>query len=135
MEHEDVAQQRVVLAAPALGAIGARPILALSCIDNISRIQLILPQPLAATRAAISIRNQQGRSLLSEPWKVIDGGYIVDAEGSEPVAGAQVMSPLSERVALTDTLGAFEIPFIADSEYEQKGDKKLPPKTSGRKRA
>lgn len=50
--------------------------------------------------------------------RVVLRGYIVDAEGSERVAGAQVMSPLSERVALTDTLGAFEIPFIADSEYE-----------------
>lgn len=79
VEHSDTEQKRVVLTAPAIGAIGVRPILALSCIDNISRLQVIFSQPLNATRVNLTIHDKKGKKVLSEQWKVIGGGYIVDA--------------------------------------------------------
>ena len=79
VEHSDTEQRRVVLTAPAIGAIGVRPILALSCIDNISRLQMIFSQPLDKTRVNLAIQNKKDKQVLSEEWKVIGGGYIVDA--------------------------------------------------------
>ena len=79
VEHSDTEQQRVVLTTPAIGAIGVRPILALSCIDNISRLQIIFSQPLNATRVNLIIHGRKEKEILSEKWKVIGGGYIVDA--------------------------------------------------------
>ena len=108
IEHQDTKQRRVVLAAPALGAVGARPILALSCIDNISRLQIILPQPLEATRAAVSIQNQKGKLLLSEPWKIIDGGYIVDAGRGVPSIDIAQRLNRNKRIILSSDQAALE---------------------------
>lgn len=79
VEHAASEQQRVVMTAPALGAVGVRPIFALSCIDNITRVQLILPNAMAATRAVIGIADERARPLLDEQWRIIGGGYIIEA--------------------------------------------------------
>lgn len=50
--------------------------------------------------------------------RVVLQGQVVDASSAEPLSGAQVMAPLSERSALTDSVGRFEISFIRDHRYE-----------------
>lgn len=79
IEHEESEQQRVVMSVPALGAVGVRPVLALSCINNITRLQLILPIAMADTRTVVGISDEQGRPLLDQQWRIIGGGYIVEA--------------------------------------------------------
>ncbi len=79
LEHPAAEQHRVIISVPAIGAIGTRPVFALSCIDNITRLQLILPDPIPTTRLDIRIKNENGKILLDDQWKIIGGGHIVDA--------------------------------------------------------
>jgi type VI secretion system protein VasI len=108
IEHAETKQQRVVLSAPAIGAIGIRPIFALSCIDNITRIQIILSQPLNATRTALSIQNEKGQQILSEQWKVIEGGYIVDAGRGIPSIQTAQRLKHSKRITLSSDQATLE---------------------------
>ena len=55
------------------------PVLALSCINNITRLQLILPIAMADTRTVVGISDEQDRPLLDQQWRIIGGGYIVEA--------------------------------------------------------
>ena len=108
MEHAEAGQQRVVLSAPAIGAIGIRPIFALSCIDNITRMQIILPQPLDVTRTALSIHGDKGQQLLSAQWKVIGGGYIIDAGRGIPSIQVAQRLKQSKRITLSSDQAVLE---------------------------
>lgn len=50
--------------------------------------------------------------------RVVLSGTVVDVETGEPLAAAQILAPLSEIVTMTDSLGAFDISFIQDTQYE-----------------
>ena len=50
--------------------------------------------------------------------RVVLRGTVVHDETRVPVPGAQVVAPLSELSAVTDSLGHFEISFIRDTHYE-----------------
>jgi len=66
--------KNVWLTAPAIGAVPPRPILMLSCIDGISRVELSLSQnfDLASIRVAVN------QSLAkSQRWLVDESGYII----------------------------------------------------------
>ncbi|WP_047976756.1 type VI secretion system-associated protein VasI [Muribacter muris] len=72
---EDIPQ--VVLTTPALGIAPPRPILMLSCIDNITRLQLILHRPIAGRELPISIETDKTR--FQSRWFSRDSGYILEA--------------------------------------------------------
>ncbi|MCL1125539.1 type VI secretion system-associated protein VasI [Shewanella surugensis] len=61
--------------AQAIGAIPPRPIMMLSCIDNISRVELIFADPINIRSAPISINTALGES--SQDWIVDNSGYIL----------------------------------------------------------
>lgn len=61
--------------AQAIGAIPPRPIMMLSCIDNISRVELIFADPINIRSASIAINTEQGTS--SQDWIVDNSGYIL----------------------------------------------------------
>ncbi|WP_299494804.1 type VI secretion system-associated protein VasI [uncultured Shewanella sp.] len=61
--------------AQAIGAIPPRPIMMLSCIDNISRVELIFADPINIRSTAISIKTPQGES--TQDWMVDNSGYIL----------------------------------------------------------
>ena len=50
--------------------------------------------------------------------RVVLHGKVLDSNTHEPLRGAQVLAPLSEISAITDSLGAFEISFVRDRGYE-----------------
>jgi len=78
LEHTEAGQQRVIISAPALGTVGTRPILAASCIDNITRLQLILPQPTRANRIDVQLRGQDDTVIVNEVWRTSEQGHAVD---------------------------------------------------------
>lgn len=72
-------QTRVVVSAPALGAVTSQVHLVISCLSNISRLQLVADSPIAADRMNIRLL-LDGRPLGdARPWQVLDDGQVVDA--------------------------------------------------------
>lgn len=69
----------VVISAPALGGVEPRPLLAISCLQNISRLQLLTGQPLPVNRLNIRIL-LDGRPISpGRPWQVLEDGTVTDA--------------------------------------------------------
>lgn len=69
----------VVMSAPALGDATAPPILAISCLSNISRLQLLAKQPIAPNRMNIRLLLDGQPISASVPWQVLEDGTVVDA--------------------------------------------------------
>lgn len=72
-------QDKVVISAPALAGSEPRPLLAISCLQNISRLQLITAEPLDVSRVNIRVL-LDGRPISDRrPWQVLDDGTVTDA--------------------------------------------------------
>lgn len=72
-------RSNVVISAPALNGATPRPLLAISCLQNISRLQLLTEQPLAVNRLNIRIL-LDGRPISPRrPWQVLEDGTVTDA--------------------------------------------------------
>ncbi len=69
----------VVMSAPALGGSTALPILSISCLSNISRLQLLAKQPIAPNRMNIRLLLDGRPISASVPWQVLEDGTVVDA--------------------------------------------------------
>lgn len=69
----------VVMSAPTLGDAAAPPILAISCLSNISRLQLLATQPIAPNRMNIRLLLDGQPISASVPWQVLEDGTVVDA--------------------------------------------------------
>lgn len=79
MDHEASDQERMILSAPAIGAYLPRPLLVISCINNITRFQVGFDKPLSnhSVRTTLSL---DGRSIGGDYlWQVIESGKLVDA--------------------------------------------------------
>lgn len=72
---DDVPQ--VLITTPAVGNVPPRSILMLSCIDNITRLQLIFHQPIEGRTIPVSI--QTDRKAFNSQWLNRDSGYILEA--------------------------------------------------------
>lgn len=72
-------QDKVVISAPALGGASPRPYLAISCLSNISRLQLLTAEPLPVNRVSIRLL-LDGRPISpARPWQVLEDGTVTDA--------------------------------------------------------
>ncbi|MDF5814342.1 type VI secretion system-associated protein VasI [Pseudomonas aeruginosa] len=72
-------QWRVVISAPASGGRSEAPVLAISCLSNISRLQLIAKEPVGPNRMNIRLY-LDGKPLSPEiPWQVLEDGTVIDA--------------------------------------------------------
>jgi type VI secretion system protein VasI len=79
-EPEDDLQQRLVISAPALGALPPRPYLAISCESKISRLQLVLDEPAKPNKIRIKLFNDDRAVSPAYAWQVLDdAGLVVDA--------------------------------------------------------
>ncbi len=72
-------QHKVVISAPAREGSAAPPLLAISCLQNISRLQLITAQPLDVNRVHIRLLLDGRQISTSRPWQVVDDGTVTDA--------------------------------------------------------
>lgn len=62
------------LSAPAIGTNGVRPVLLLSCVNKISRVELYLPQAQDISQLQVNVR--AGRSNVQQ-WQFDETGYMI----------------------------------------------------------
>lgn len=79
LEHESAGQQRIILTAPAIGSIPPRPLLMISCINNITRLQIGLHHSINRGRVDIAL-GLKGRTQQTDySWRVLGHGELIDA--------------------------------------------------------
>lgn len=79
-EADNDQQQRMVISAPALGALPPRPYLAISCESKISRLQLVLDEPARPNKIRIQLFKDERPVSEAYQWQVLDdAGLVVDA--------------------------------------------------------
>lgn len=91
---------RVILTAPALGLPPPRPILMISCIDNITRLQVALTTPLQGMTEAVTLTLQTDR--FTSSWFIREKGYLL--ESSRGLAGIEEIKRLFGNTSLTLTI-------------------------------
>ncbi|NER60160.1 type VI secretion system-associated protein TagO [Pseudomonas sp. MAFF212428] len=78
-ESAVTALEQVMISAPAIESADQRVYLAISCQSNISRLQLLLDAPLARHSAEIQLLLDGRAVSQARPWRVLEGGVVVDA--------------------------------------------------------
>ena len=79
IDHEASDQERIILSAPAIGAYPPRPLLIISCINDITRFQIGFEQPLTEHSATVTL-NLDDMSIGGDyRWRIIEAKKIVDA--------------------------------------------------------
>ena len=72
-------QPQLLISAPALGAVGLRPHLVISCQSGISTLQLLMAEPVVPNRIRLRVF-KDGRPLApAREWRVLDTGKVIDA--------------------------------------------------------
>ncbi|OTA19095.1 hypothetical protein Xbed_02651 [Xenorhabdus beddingii] len=91
----------VILTTPAVGVPPPRPVLMLSCIDSITRLQVALPKAVDSGAVTVSTDRTQYRT----EWFVREQGYLW--ESSRGLPGIEEIKRLmdSERVTITGSHG------------------------------
>lgn len=79
LEHAESGQQQVIISTAAIGAIGIRPILAISCQRNITQLQIVLPTPITDKIIALTILDETGKPQIQALWRVNNTGRIIAA--------------------------------------------------------
>ena len=68
----------LTISAPAVASAVPHPYLVISCLQNISRLQLIAAQPVDAGRVATRLLGERGATALT-PWQVTENGQMREA--------------------------------------------------------
>lgn len=87
----------VIMTAPAIGTQPPRPVLMLSCVDNITRMQLVMNSPV--TQRGIQLSTQQ--TTFSSDWFIRENGYVL--ESSRGLAGIDEIKRVMTGEKLTIT--------------------------------
>lgn len=101
-------QDKVVISAPALAGSEPRPLLAISCLQNISRLQLITAEPLDVSRVSIRVL-LDGRPISDRrPWQVVEDGTVTDAgRGLVAIEQLRHLTRASQQMQLESDHAAF----------------------------
>jgi len=101
-------QDKVVISAPALTGSEPRPLLAISCLQNISRLQLITAEPLVVSRVSIRVL-LDGRPISDRrPWQVVEDGTVTDAgRGLVAIEQLRHLTRASQQMQLESDHAAF----------------------------
>ncbi|MGO4332502.1 type VI secretion system-associated protein VasI [Cupriavidus sp. 2TAF22] len=78
-EDTQPGQWKLVISAPPLGASMPRTYLAISCLSNISRLQLVADKPVALNRVNMRLSLDDLPLSGTQPWQVLEDGTVVDA--------------------------------------------------------
>lgn len=78
-------------------------VLVMSCIDNISRVELYLPEPVSAARVSISVLNGERQS-----WRSDDSGLIFEASRGLPAISLMKRLMNRESVTLRSSARGFD---------------------------
>ena len=68
----------LMISAPAIASVAPHPHLVISCVQNISRLQLVTAQPIDARRVTIQLKGERGATVPT-PWQVTENGQVLDA--------------------------------------------------------
>ncbi|MFG0531358.1 type VI secretion system-associated protein VasI [Pseudomonas sp. yb_2] len=68
----------LMISAPAIASVAPHPYLIISCVQNISRLQLVTAQPVDASRVQVRLRGERGATVPT-PWQVMENGQVLDA--------------------------------------------------------
>lgn len=71
-------RKQVVISAPAIASAEPRPYLVISCVENITRLQLLTAQPIDRGRVTVRMRTER-HSTAALPWQVLENGKVLDA--------------------------------------------------------
>lgn len=77
-EEASTALPWLVISAPAIASGEPRSYLAISCIQNISRLQLITGRPINASRVRVQLQGEHGATTATA-WQVMENGRVLDA--------------------------------------------------------
>lgn len=84
-----------LITTPALGAVPPRPVLAIQCHNHITELSLMLPQPLAEERVALSFTAMGGNG--AQLWRARDEGFVLSGgRGLPAIATIKAMLPLAQ---------------------------------------
>ncbi|AWK40333.1 type VI secretion system-associated protein TagO [Photorhabdus laumondii subsp. laumondii] len=97
--QSDSLPTRVILTTPAIGVPPPRPVLMLSCIDNITRIQIALAKPQDSGTVMMSTEITQ----FSADWFLRENGYLL--ESSRGLPGIEELKRLMTGKTLTIKTG------------------------------
>lgn len=67
-----------MISAPAIASVAPHPYLVISCVQNISRLQLVTAQPVDTGRVNVLLRGERGATT-RRPWQVMENGQVLDA--------------------------------------------------------
>lgn len=79
VEHESAEQQRIILTTPAIGSHPPRPLLMISCINNITRLQIGLHTGINRGRVDVALGLKNRTQQTDYSWRVLGNGQIIDA--------------------------------------------------------
>ena len=79
IEDATTGQRRVVISAPALNAKPPKPLMAVSCIANITRLQFIVHPPTGRNQANVELIHEGRIVAPRQTWQVLEQGRLVDA--------------------------------------------------------
>lgn len=68
----------LLISAPAIASAAPVPYLVISCVQNISRLQLVLGRPVDVGRVKVRLQGER-RATNATPWQVMENGQILDA--------------------------------------------------------
>lgn len=91
------ADDRILLTTPAIGHLPPRPILAFSCVGNITRMQIILFNPMNYNNTELKLISNS--SVIDTNWFIRDGGFIF--ESSRGLLGIEQIKQLLTSNSLT----------------------------------
>lgn len=68
----------LTISAPAIASAAPHPYLVISCLQNISRLQLVAAQPVDAGRVMVRLQGERSTTAAT-PWQVTENGQVLDA--------------------------------------------------------
>ncbi|NIF27142.1 type VI secretion system-associated protein TagO [Pantoea sp. Tr-811] len=68
----------LMISAPAIASVAPHPYLVISCVQHISRLQLVTAKALDANRVQVRLRGDRAATV-STPWQVTENGQVLDA--------------------------------------------------------
>lgn len=95
----------IIITTPALGYSTHRPILMLSCVDNITRLQVALPKPIKLGSVNVSLGTDNGS--FDSTWFVREDGFLLEA--SRGLTGIQEIQKLFSSKLLKIKLSTAEL--------------------------
>lgn len=75
----DPLQPQLLISAPALGVVGLRPHLVISCRSGISSLQLLTANPVVPNRIRLRLFKDDRPLADAREWRVLDTGRVIDA--------------------------------------------------------